>query len=203
MWGRLRTALPKTESIAMVKRRTTKQNDVIDKLTPQQALEILKRLSQNEGKIREAVHAEARTLLQAVDLDETADEVFFALESIDVEDCWDRSGSSRYGYTEPSEAAVELVEEELQPFYDQAARFHELKMAEQEMTYCMGVILGIYRYEHESKSQFREWAEDIPIECAGYLLTIWRERNPKAVDAEAVEKFIRQRCPKWAENLTR
>jgi len=34
----------------------------------------------------------------------------------------------------------------------------------------MGVILGIYRYEHESKSEFREWCVDVPIECAGYLL---------------------------------
>jgi hypothetical protein len=187
----------------MAKRSATKRDDVIEKLTPQQALAILKRLSENEGEIRDAVHTEARTLLQAVNLDETADEAFFVLASIDVQDCWDRSGSSRYGYTEPSEAAVELVEEELQPFYDQAARYHELDMPEQEMTYCMGVILGIYRYEHESKSQFREWAEDISIECAGYLLTIWREQNPKAVDVEAMEEFIRKHCPKWAENLIR
>ncbi len=176
-------------------------DDVIDKLTPQQALEILKRLSENEGEIREAVRAEAKSLLMAVDLENTADEVFFVLESIDVEDCWDRSGKSRHGYTEPGEAAVELVEEELQPFYDQTARYHELGMLEQEMTYCMGVILGTYRYEHESKSEFRKWAEDIPIECAGDLLTTWRERNQNAVAAEAMDKFIRQRCPKWAMNL--
>jgi hypothetical protein len=138
----------------MAKRSATKRDDVIEKLTPQQALAILKRLSENEGEIRDAVHTEARTLLQAVNLDETADEAFFVLDSIDVQDCWDRSGSSRYGYTEPSEAAVELVEEELQPFYDQAARYHELDMPEQEMTYCMGVILGIYRYEHESSHNF-------------------------------------------------
>ena len=31
-----------------------------------------------------------------------------------------------------------LVEEELQPFYDQAKRYRELGMAEQEATYCMG-----------------------------------------------------------------
>jgi len=177
-------------------------DDVIDKLTPRQALEILKRLSENEGEIGEAVRAEARNLLMAVDLDTTADEVFFVLDSIDVQDCWDRSGRTRHGYTEPSEAAVELVEEELQPFYDQTARYHALDMPEQEMTYCMGVILGIYRYEHESKSEFREWAADIPIECAGYLLSTWRQRNQNAVAAEAMDEFLRQRCPKWAMNLT-
>ena len=46
-----------------------------------------------------------------------------------------------------------------EPFYDQAKRYRELGMPEQETTYCMGVILGIYRYEHESKSEFRKWCE--------------------------------------------
>jgi hypothetical protein len=91
-------------------------DDVIKKLTEKQAIEVVKRLSEKGGKFREAVLAEAKNLLTAVDVDETADEVFCVLDSIDVQDCWDRSGKSRYGYTEPSEAAVELVEEELQPF---------------------------------------------------------------------------------------
>jgi hypothetical protein len=176
-------------------------DDVIKKLTEEQAIEVVKRLSEKGGKIREAVLAEAKNLLTAVDVDETADEVFCVLDSIDVQDCWDRSGKSRYGYTEPSEAAVELVEEELQPFYDQAARYRELGMAEQETTYSMGVILGIYRYEHESKSKFRKWCEDVPIECAGYLLDRWRERNQDTARAQAMNEFIQRRCPKWAKYL--
>jgi hypothetical protein len=174
-------------------------DDVIRKLTAEQALEVVKRLSEKGGEIREAVVTEARNLVMAIDMDETANHVFFVLDSIDVQDCWDRSGRSRYGYTEPSEAAVELVEEELQPFYDQAVRYQELGMAEQETTYCMGVILGIYRYEHESKSEFRKWCEDVPIECAGYLLDKWRERNQDAARAQAMDQFIQRCCPKWAK----
>ena len=150
---------------------------VIIKLTTEQALEVVKRLSEKGGEIREVVLLEVKNLLMAVDEDETADEVFCVLDSIDVQDCWDRSGSSRHGYTEPSEAAVELVEEELQPFYDQAKRYRELVMAEQETTYSMGVILGIYRYEHEFKSEFRKWCADVPLECAAYVLDTWRERH--------------------------
>jgi len=89
-------------------------------------------------------------------LDGTADEVSVVLDSIDVQDCWDRSGSSRDDYTSPDEAAAEIIEEELQPFFDQVERYHELGMPEQEGAYCMGVIFGIYRYEQESKSEFRE-----------------------------------------------
>jgi hypothetical protein len=178
-------------------------NDVIKKLTPEQALEVVKRLSEKGGEIGEALLAEARNFLTAVNVKTTADEVFFVLDSIDVQDCWDRSGRSRYGYTEPSEAAVELVEEELQPFYDQAKTYRELGMTEQETTYCMGVILGIYRYEHESKSEFREWCMDVPLECAGYLLDTWRERPQDTASAEAMDEFIQRRCPKWAKYLAR
>ncbi len=93
--------------------------DVIKKLTAEQALEVIKRLSGKGGKLQEAVLAEARDVLSEIDLHETADEVFFVLDSIDVQDCWDRAGSSRNGYTSPDEAAVEIMEERLQPFLDQ------------------------------------------------------------------------------------
>ena|SRR6516164_1381310 len=130
--------------------------DLIRKLTPEQALEVLMRLTDKGGAIRDAVLAEAGNLLSEIDLDEIADEVFLVLDSIDVQHCWDRAGSSRDGYTSPDEAAAELIDEQLQPFFDQAGRYHELGMTEEEATYCSGVILGVYRYEHESKSEFRQ-----------------------------------------------
>ncbi len=43
---------------------------------------MVKRLSGTGGKIQEAVLAEARNVLSEIDLDETADEVFFVLDRI-------------------------------------------------------------------------------------------------------------------------
>jgi hypothetical protein len=71
------------------------------------------------------VVAEAGNVLSEIDLDQTADEEFFVLDSVDVLDCWNRAGRSRDGYTSPEEAAVELVEEQLQPFFDLAGRDHD------------------------------------------------------------------------------
>jgi hypothetical protein len=173
-------------------------HDLIKKLTPEQALEVVMRSSDKGGAIRDAVLAEARNVLSEIDMDKTADDVFFVLDAIDVHDCWDRAGSSRDGYTSPDEAAVELIEEELQPFFDQVERYHELGMSKEGVTYCMGVILGIYRYEHESKSEFRQWSVDIPIECAGDLLTQWRERRQDSASTTAMDEFIGDRCPNWA-----
>jgi hypothetical protein len=178
-------------------------HEVIKKLTADQALEVVMRLCDKGGKVREAVLAEAKNVLSEIDLDEIADDVFFVLDSIDVQDCWARAGGSRDGYTSPDEAAVELIEEALRPFYEQAGRYHELGMLEEEATYRMGVILGIYRYEHESKSEFRQWSVDIPIECAGHLLEEWRDRGRGSASAEAMAEFIEQRCPNWAKYLLR
>ncbi len=176
-------------------------DDMISKLTREQALKIVERLGRKEGKFREAVLAEAMNVLTEIDLDETANEVIAVLESVDVQDCWERSGRSRDGYTSPDEAAAEIIEEELQPFFDQVERYHEMGLREQEAAYCMGVIFGIYRYEWESESEFRQWSMDIPAEFGGLLLNEWRKRNPDGTRINAMHKLIRTRCPEWAKWL--
>ena len=174
---------------------------MISKLTGDQALKIVKRLCRKKGKLRETVLTEAMNVLTEIDLNRTADEVVAVLNSVDVQDCWDRSGGSRDGYTSPDEAAAEIIEEELQPFVDQVQRYHEMELPEQEATYCMGVILGIYRYERESETEFRQWCEDIPAECGGFLLDKWRERNRDRARIDAMREFISTRCPEWANWL--
>lgn len=178
-------------------------DDVIKNLTPEQALAVLRRLSDKQSGIRDAVLAEAMNVLNKTDSDDVAEDVYIILDAIDVHDCWDRAGRSRDGYTSPEEAAVELIEEELQPYFDQVARYHELDMSRQESAYCKGVILSIYRYAHESKSEFRDWADDLPLDCAGSLLDEWRERCQNPRSKAAMDDFIRERCPKWAKYLIR
>jgi hypothetical protein len=175
--------------------------DVIGKLTSEQALEIVERLCRKGGGIRDAIVAEAMNLLTEFSPDDVAEEVFDALDLIDAQDCFDQAGRARDGYASPDEAAVDIIEEELQPFFDQVERYHELGLGEHEATYCMAVILGIYRFEHESKSEFKQLAADVPAECAGNLLEDWRTRKPKPAAIDAMQAFIRERCPKWASWL--
>ncbi len=178
-------------------------DDLLHKLTGEQALEAVRRLAGRKGAIAEAVAAMARDVLTAVDIEGVGDEVFSTLDFIDVQDCWDRAGASRDGYKDEVEAATELVEEELQPFFDQADRYHELGMGAQERDYCMGVVLGAYRYVQESDSEFKDWCEDIPVNCAGYLLNRWRKRTTEPSSRAAMDEFIRDRCPTWAKYLIR
>ena len=111
---------------------TIPMNELLSKLTGDQALQVLERLAAGDAGLAQKIEAEAKRLLAAVDSDDVAEEVFDALDMIDIQDCWDRAGRHRDGYTSPEEAAIELIEEELQPFVEQAKRYHELGMREQE-----------------------------------------------------------------------
>lgn len=173
--------------------------NLLSQLTGEQAIDVLQRLAVKKGAVAEAVLVEAKHVLAAVDVEEVANEVFGQLDGIPVQNCWDRAGSHQDGYTDPDEAAEQLIEEELQPFVAQIERYHAMGMAKQDLETCMGVVLGIYRYEKESDSEFKDWCVDMPAECAGCLLDEWRKRNRAASATTAMDAFIRQRCPNWAK----
>lgn len=165
------------------------------KITPEQALAIVERLCDRGGDVRDAVVAEAKALLSEFSLEETAEEVFDALDLIDIQDCRDlvRAHDDRISI---EEAAADIVEEDLQPFFEQVERYHDLGMTAEEATYCQAVALGIHRFEAESEAVIKDLAADAPLECAASLLERWRERNPDR--AAAMETFLKERCPKLA-----
>ena len=69
------------------------------------------------------------------------------------------------------------MEEELDPFNQEVFRLCELNMQKEAKLYCMGVLKGIYKYDQESKSEFKHWATDVPGECFSYLIDEWNKRN--------------------------
>ncbi len=102
------------------------------------------------------------------------------------------------GYRIPA-ATVVAKAAHLKPFFDQVRRYHKLRMFPQAQTYCMGVLQGIYRFDQESKSEFKDWAVDVPIECFGYLLEEWRKDCQNSDATTKMDEFIRSSCPNWAK----
>ena len=172
-------------------------------MTGEQAHEVVMRLAKKGGPVADAVMEAAKGVLNAVDVDDIAEDVFDSLDRINVESCWDRAGASRDGYTSTDEAAYELVEEALQPFAEQSRQYRKLRMLEQEREYCMGVVLGAYRYEQESTSEFKDWCQDAPLSYVGNLLDAWRKKAADPSAKAAMAEFIRQRCPGWECDLSR
>jgi len=63
--------------------------------------------------------------------------------------------------------------------------------------YCMGVLKGIYKYEHESDSEFKDWAVDLPGECFHDLLDKWTKRSKMKSDIKEMNEFVMMECDNW------
>jgi hypothetical protein len=175
-------------------------SDLLWKLTDEQAREVLERLYEHSDAIKNLIDSKAKEILQAVNVDEIAEDVFAALDSLDTETLFDRSGPHSSGYTSPDEEAYDMFDEELEPFETQIKNYHELNMFPDEKLYCMGVLKGIYRYDQEAISEFKEWASDAAQEFFYTILNDWRSRcNEPALVNEMME-FIRISCPAWSKD---
>lgn len=56
--------------------------------------------------------------------------------------------------------------------------------------YCIGIIKGIQKYEQESKSEFKNWANDAPVEYVDTILHEWKEGNLDSTDIAEVEGLV-------------
>lgn len=175
------------------------KNKILDKISPTKALEILKRLSEKDQNIAQRIEKEAGEVFEKIDLEEICEGVYLVLDGIDVEELWDRSGPSRNGYSSPEDMAVEMMEEELEPYNKEVMEYLELGMVNEAKFYCMGVLKGIYKYVQESKSEFKNWAVDVPEECFGYLLEEWKKKTKNRNDIKEMSIFIEKECNNWAE----
>ncbi len=176
-----------------------KAGKVVQILSCEQALGVLRRLVAKGGDVADAIAAEAVALLSEVNREEVAHEVFILLDSIDVQDCWDRAGKHRHGYVHEDEVAYDLIQEVLRPFDDQIAQYRHSEMETQEMQYIQGVVCGLYRYSKESQSEFKDWCVDMPESFAQEIVESWRKRHTQDPEPlKAMADYLEEHCPEWS-----
>jgi hypothetical protein len=170
----------------------------LDSISPDDALQILKLMAQRDFEIRKKIDATAREVLANIDVDGVAAQVQMDLELLNVEEVWDRAGSTREGYVEPGDAAWELLEEALHPFMEELAKHKKLSMINEADLLSMGILKGIYQFSKESTTEFKDWAVDAPEEYFGRVLDDWKKGPSGRKRAIKMEAFIETRCPDWA-----
>jgi hypothetical protein len=175
-----------------------KKDDIFNKITPDEALKILRRLTKTDIDLKTKVVELAEELFRDVDIDQIGEDVFDALDGIDVHELWDRAGPSIDGYTSPEDMSVEMFEEALEPFVQEMERLSDLKMLQEAKIYCMGILKGIFQYEENSDSEFKDWASDVPGETFGHILRQWGKNSSKK-DKQEMKDFIKNEFPTWSE----
>ena len=166
----------------------TRKKDILGAISPAEALAVLNELTE-DPQIRRRAEAIALAVVGDVDIEAVAEEVFCELDSIAVEDVWDSSGATRDGYVEPGEYAWQLFEDALEPFEEHLHKCHELSLVKQAKLQCMGMLKGLWRFESESKSKFKDWAADAPGENMARIFEEWKQRCNNKEDIAEVKKF--------------
>jgi len=179
--------------------KTKGQSEILESITGSDALSILNALAQRDEKIKTTIEKTAVEILSAVDVDEIAAKVQMELESIQVEDVWARAGANREGYVDPGDAAWEMFEEALRPFRDELEKYKKLSMPKEATLYCLGILKGIYAFDKDSKTQYKEWAVDAPGEYFAFILDDWRTLYKGIIPMVSMKVFLETNCPDWGE----
>jgi len=174
-----------------------KPREIINQLSPEDALDVLNALADSDAKLAERIAEIATEYLREVDPEDVAADVLDALESLEVEDVWDQAGPSRYGYRDTDEVADEMIGNALEPYREELNRYQKLSMPEEATSVCMGILAGLYQFEYESSSEFKDWAADLPVFYAEDALKTWRTKHVSQQELEQMEAFIHEHLPKW------
>ena len=173
--------------------------NILETISPEEALAVLKRLAASDSRIRKKAEEIAAELIGDVDVDDVAEELLWELDSIPVEDVWDKSGPTRDGYVDPGDCAWQLLEDALEPFTRQLHKCQELSLKEQAKLHCMGILKGIHRFQTESTSEFKSWSVDAPGEFFVSVYQQWKKQTNRKKDISEMMKFIESLCPQKAK----
>ena len=174
----------------MNKAKTESKQDVLNMIDAEEALQILKILCKEDEDLAKRIEDIFIQRAKEVDVESIAGEILSDLEFLDVENLWDRSGSSRHGYVEPIDEAYIMITEVLKPHIDNMKRYHAMGMFHEEMIYCMGIISGLKEFDEVSDTEFKDWASDVSTSEIDDILNDWKKscKDPKL--KKAMDKFI-------------
>jgi hypothetical protein len=180
--------------------RTPELDAVLQALRGGDALVILRRLADRDPQWASAIKTMAMDLLSAVDADDVAAEVLAELESLSVEDVWDRAGPHRDGYSDPFDVAAGMINEALEPYTDEVERLIGLGMQVQADRLFRGILCGLYNFGTAPATPFREEAEDLVEQQFGTELLDWHKRLPDRATLLRLDSFLAESCPRWADS---
>ncbi len=169
-----------------------KLDKMLDLLEPYEVKSVLRRLILKNDPLTKRTVKIAEDILTEVDSDVIADDLFYELNAIDVEELWNNSGKTRYGYVDPDDKAWEMFKEVLEPYIEKIRKSLALDMTVEAKNYCLGILKGLQRYEQSSDSEFSDWVGDAPSEFMNEVMDEWQKGNPDPKDIEELEVLIKR-----------
>jgi hypothetical protein len=147
----------------------------------------------------------SRSVLADVSFEVIAADVEESIRAVNLDDLNGRAGRHSEGYTEPTEAAWELLEEAMEPFMGGMKRHLGLGLHAEAFEICKGIALGLYRCREGNRGEVLDCAEDFPAETAGNAVAEWAgpgepgasRIQPGTNETLLLRKFVDEHVPEW------
>jgi GT2 family glycosyltransferase len=141
----------------------------------------------------------ATELVSDVSPDDVASDLRTSLVVLGYDQLNARSGPSPYGYTHPTDAAWEMLEETVRPEIDEMKRRLRLGFAAAAESICVGIVRGLREAEQEGGDVLAE-APDFPNEMAQQTLEALLKAIPEAERSAVrgrVLATLEEQVPDW------
>jgi hypothetical protein len=182
-----------------------KKTGLLDQIQPGEAAIVLRRLLAVHPELLAEAEEMSRITLGGPSFESIAGDVKDSIRQLDLDDLNGRAGGHSWGYTEPSEAAWELMEEVVEQYLEDMKRLSGLGRAEAAFEICKGIVLGLYHCRNESGGDVLCWASDFPAEAAGDAVADWvagvRQGSTGGLRSKdralLVRAFVDKHVPEW------
>lgn len=158
----------------------TPQQSALASCSDSEKASILTQLLRGDPTLRTRAEDIARRTLTSVDIAAVTDLIVEAILELDTEDLASRAGPRRHGYTEPTDAAWQLLEEVIEPWIEDLRRRAGLGLhqAAADLATAMTQALDTAeeRADRIDDCLLRQWAPDFSSDAAS-----WVERELNAV----------------------
>jgi len=181
-------------------RRSKKPPSALDMLRPSEARELLRALLLRHPELSAEAASMAEAMLTRVSTEDVTDAVEEALLALDIDTLGARAGEHADGYTEPAQAAWDLLQEAIDPFVDDLRRRIALGSETTAIETCRGIIVGLYRVRGKNPDAVLGWAEDFPIEAASEAIAILRAAG-RGSRRWSLPSDLEDEIPEWASRV--
>ncbi|HUD44547.1 MAG TPA: hypothetical protein VMR41_03335 [Patescibacteria group bacterium] len=181
--------------------RSKNIKQILNNINADSALEILKKLADEDINISEKIEELALGYLTEVNPDSIAENIFNDLNSLEVEEVWDNSGSTRDGYIAPYELASEMFEETLETYLEELRKYQKLSMNKEAKLTCMGILKGLYMFKKKATTEFKGYVEDDPYTNFTEVFEEWAEMNKDPKIEKNMYEFVIKNFPEWSNVL--
>ena len=168
----------------------SKMKSFLQSLNTDEASQVLKTLLDDNPELIKKAYDIAMKAIGDVDADTVMDEVYYELNSLDVDDLYSQSGKTRYGYVDPHDKSWEMFEEALSPFIDEMKKYQQRSLPVAAKCYCTGIIKGLWKFEEESNSDFKDWVPDAAGDYVSTVVETWKRGKPSDEDITEVMSIL-------------